>query len=608
MAGSDDRIFAVLLAPSRYDERGVRIFRVGINQNGSLGTIVGLIEDYNRRHRGRRNVDFEVFDEHVREAVTPDLLGRWQGEARARQARFVLLLCGVQTPFYPRARDIALMARRLGITVVAGGVHFSAHGPSVDFFTRCGISVGIGEVEPLWDRLMDDLFAETLAPLYRIAPDQGLRVKTAVEDITAPDLGHVPFPHMPRQYLSPYFNKKNLYIDTSRGCPFVCSFCVVKNTNGRTVRSRDPRALVAWMGERVESGDARWFTFTDDNFLRNPLHLQVLEGLARLRERGLEFFLTVTFDVQAGCYAREDSARGKRTREFIALCQRAGVTNVSMGLESTNAAALEEMHKNINRGRALPVEEIHEAIIERYRTAVRAFQEINCSVECGCILGFEADQLGAGVRAARDMVRIGPDIVNFHLVVPLPGAEDYARAVREGRLLVSDFNQCFRHVAMLAHPTLSPTQLEQEMTDAIRVFYSFRNVALRLLKGAVGIGRPRVADVGLYAKRQLGFKLMLLSGLDSYSEGGLFRRRTKVQRMAVTDAEALAHYLPDGLSRPSVLPSELLDESDMTSLPVLRRHDLSVPSRRDTGAVVPDEGHHASLGDGGRRLVATVPT
>jgi hypothetical protein len=79
---------------------------------------------------------------------------------------------------------------------------------------------------------------------------------------------------------------------------------------------------------------------------------------------------------------------------------------------------------------------------------------------------------------------------------------------------------------------------------------------------------------------------MLLSGLDSYSEGGLFRRRTKVQRMAVTDAEALAYYLhQDGLSGPSVLPSELLDETDMASLPVLRRHDLSEPSRPDTGAV-----------------------
>jgi len=575
MASSTETLRVVLVTASRYDERGVRVFRVGINQNGSLGAIAGLIVDYNRRHEPRRSVEFEIFDEHVREPITAALLRRWRDDATATGDRFVLMLCGVQTPFYPRARDVALMAIREGIAVVAGGVHFTAHGPSVEFLARCGVSIGVGEVEPIWDVIIDDAFAGRLQPLYRVGEATGIRVRTAVDDITAPELTHAPYPHMPRKYLSSYLNPRHLYIDASRGCPFVCTFCSVKNTVGRTMRSRDPAELVRWMAEHVRSGHARWFTFSDDNFVRNPRHMEILEGLARERAGGLEFSLCLSLDVEAACYAHEDSKRGERTRRFVALCQAAGVSNVSMGLESTNDAALKEMRKNINRDRGPESADPRRAIIDRYRAAVRAWQEINASVECGYIIGFEADGPGVGRQAAADMMEIGVDIVNFHLIAPLPGAEDYAKAVRDGMLLVSDFNECFRHTAMIAHPVMSPAALEAEVATAIRSFYSLRRVATRLVKGVFGVGRPRVSGVWIFTKRQLGFKIMLLSGLQSYAEGGLFRRRTRVRREVITDHEALAHYL--GRATPvggPILPDALLDDGRMDSLPVLSRHAL----------------------------------
>ena len=145
----------VLVAPSRYDERGVMVYRVGIVQNGSLASLAGLIEDYNRR-RGESGVRYELFDEKVREPVTPARLRRWRDDAERAGERFVLMVCGVQTATWPRARDICLQAVREGITVVAGGVHLSAHGPSLDFLLSCGVSVGIGEVDTIFAGLLDD--------------------------------------------------------------------------------------------------------------------------------------------------------------------------------------------------------------------------------------------------------------------------------------------------------------------------------------------------------------------------------------------------------------------------------------------------------------------
>ena len=65
---------AVLVAPSRYDEKGVLVFRVGINQNGSLGAIAGLIETSNRRS-GTARIRYEVFDEHVLTCFIDDRFG-----------------------------------------------------------------------------------------------------------------------------------------------------------------------------------------------------------------------------------------------------------------------------------------------------------------------------------------------------------------------------------------------------------------------------------------------------------------------------------------------------------------------------------------------------
>lgn len=570
----------VLVAPSRYDEKGVLVFRIGINQNGSLGAIAGLIEDYNRRHRGRAEIRYEVFDEHVREAVTPELLRSWRDQAHAEGERFALLVCGIQTATYPRGRDIALMARSQGIDVVVGGVHLASHGPSVDFLTSCGVSVGIGEVEPIWDRIVADALDGRLAPLYRIEEGQGLRVKTAVSDITAPDLERQTFPHMPQRYLSRYLNPSHLYIDGSRGCPYLCSFCSVKNTFGRTVRSRDPETLVAWMAERVDRDGIRWFTFTDDNFIRNPRHLEILEGLAKLRAAGRRFSVGLILDVESSCYADEESPRGERTRRFLALCRDAGVSNVFIGLESTNDGALQEMAKQVNRDRKANAADAPRAIVARYRTAVRSWQEIGASVECGYILGFDADGPGEGARAARDMVEIGIDIVSFYLLTPLPGAEDYARAVQRGTLIERDFNEYFRNRTMVAHPRLAPAEIEAELRTAVQTFYSWSNVLRRLARGLIGIGRPRVTSPWIFVKRQGGYKLMILAGMYTYFEGGLVRRVAKgARREAVTDAEARAHYLGAAAAAPSRIPQSMLDDSRMDSMPILRRHVVEPVAR-----------------------------
>jgi radical SAM superfamily enzyme YgiQ (UPF0313 family) len=569
----------LLVAPSRYDDRGVMVYRVGIVQNGSLAALGGLIEDWNARHATTaRRIAYEVFDEKVQVPVTRALVRRWRDDAAARGERFVLLVCGVQTATWPRARDIALLAKSEGVRVLAGGVHLSAHGPSLEFLVSCGVSVGVGEVDTIWDRIVGDCFEDQLAPVYKLGADDGVRVKSGFEDIAVPPLERLPYPHVPPAAMRRYLNAKHLFIDSSRGCPFVCSFCVVKNAFGRSMRSREPSELLEWMAAKHDREGVRYFGFIDDNFVRNPRHLEVLEGIAKLRSEGRRFQIGLMLDVESSCYAHEDSPRGERNRRFLALCREAGVASVFIGLESTNDGALVEMQKQVNRDRRSTVADARRALVARYKVAVDAWHAIGAWVDCGYILGWDADAPGCGARAAEDTLAIGIDVVNFYQIAPLPGAEDYARAKAKDLLLEPDFNEYFKNRPMVKHPVMDGAALEHEHTAAVRRFYSWPNVIARVVRGVCGIGRARVAAPLTYAKRQIGFKMMILAGLHSYYEGGLLRRRGArwhEPRAVVHDEEARRHYLGATAPHPTALPAIFADDGTMESLPILRRHQIA---------------------------------
>lgn len=565
---------AVVLIPSRYDRRGVMVFRRGLVPNSTAGFIAGLCEDYNRRHPGGTHVAWQIFDEHVQTSVTDEMLQQWRAEAGTTP--LLLLVAAVQTNNYPRARDICLMARRAGITVVAGGVHLSCHGPSVDFLMSCGVSVALGEAEPFFDEIIDDATAGRLKPLYRIGEGAGVLSKTSTADIRVPELDHLPFPEIPQSYLRRFVHRQ-IHVDSSRGCPFLCTFCAVKNAFGRTVRSRDPAALVAWMADQVRRNGVRWFDFTDDNFVRNPRRLEVLEGLARLREGGLSFNLKMMLDIEATCYANENSPRGAATRSFLELCRRAGVRHVYIGVETTSDTSLKEIRKNVNRVRHTEAEERDVALIDRFHAGVTAWRSIGATTACIIMLGLDSDTRESGTKGGEDADAIGFDFASFLWITPLPGADNYAQAAARGSLRHGDFNAYF-YEPILRHPSLTSDDLAQMVGEATQAFYSVRRVIARLGRSLLR-RRARPAAPLQYLVRQIAPMMGRARRFVVIHQvtGGVLRRGSRhcAPRLVIGDEEARAHYLPGVPPRSSQLPASMLDDTRMESLPILRHHDVA---------------------------------
>lgn len=537
--------------PSRYDDDGfVLRFRWGVIPNNTLTVLAGLNRSYARR---RPDIDVQtvLWDELVDGVFEQGIIRDLAEEARSDGAELLIGLAGVQTNQYPRARDIALQCRRLGLPVLMGGFHVSSHEPTRRFLASVGVTVVIGEAETTWPVILDDYLGGRLAPSYQVR--DGLRARTGTGEVVVPSIAHGDLPVIDDRYLQRFFNPTFSTIDTSRGCPFVCSYCSVKNVMGRTMRARDPDEVVAWLADAYDRHGVRNVLVVDDDFFRSPVCEKVLAGMAELRRERSDLGCILQTDVEASLFAwpeagERETERNRRSRRFVELAAAAGCFEVFIGLESFDPANLEEVTKLHNedrrdRGRAF-AERAQAAgrVKDRYRQAIGAWHRAGVGVHAGYIVGMPFDRPGCGKRAARDLAEIGVDIASFFAYTPLPGTEEHDRAVAEGSLASEDFNDYDSTHFVRRHPAMSLAELRAEYAAAYRSFYTWRRLLWSVTTLYRVPGLTRDSRLGMLSQ-QAYFTYATRRGWHPMM-GGIARVRNAAgRRVARTDAEAARWFL-----------------------------------------------------------------
>jgi radical SAM superfamily enzyme YgiQ (UPF0313 family) len=127
-----------------------------------------------------------------------------------------LAAISILTPTAVPGYRIADKLRARGITVVFGGMHASAMPEEAKQY---GDAVVIGEAETAWPQVLLDYRAGTLKPYYR-----GEQIQ--LDDLPTPLYGMLQDKHQFR------------IVNTSRGCPYNCTFCSVKPFYGADIRFR----------------------------------------------------------------------------------------------------------------------------------------------------------------------------------------------------------------------------------------------------------------------------------------------------------------------------------------------------------------------------------
>ncbi len=333
-----------------------------------------------------------------------------------------------------RAYKIADAFRAKGIPVVLGGIHPTVLPGEARLHAD---AVVIGEAEPVWEGLLDDLLAGRLRDSYRAPIPTGnrLTVPRARREILAG-----------RRYLT------TKTLQASRGCPYDCPFCTVTNYFGNTFRYRDPEEVLA----ELRSFNRGLMVFLDDNLLGDPERAKPI--LAGMKGLGLRW------GGQANLRFAEDP-------ELIRLVAESGCAGIFVGIESVTGS-----HAN------------HPKTGSRYTQAdlIKRIRDAGIVVEASIIFGFDDHDEGIFEKTVRYLEECKPSLPTFHLLTPYPGTALFRRFDEEGRLLHKDWKR-YNHSEVVYRPRLmSAERLYRGWIEARKEAYTWPAVLSRVLANPHG--------------------------------------------------------------------------------------------------------------------------
>ena len=327
-------------------------------------------------------------------------------------------------PNVKRAYEIADAFRKKGTTVVMGGAQVTFN---IDESLRHADTVVAGEAEGAWQRCLADFEAGNLGQVYKN------------DEITAFTTSPVP-----RWDLVKTEKIMALGVQVSRGCPYQCDFCLVRNLFGKRQRYRDIDNVIA----EVRGLPKRQITFVDDNLTaQKPYARELMKRLAPLK-------------VSWMCQASLDVADDESLLRDMAL---AGCTSILIGFESVNPDSLQETHKFHNR-------------IGKYEEAVRRIHAAGIHVVGSFIVGFEADKLDAFDRVYEFTTRNNISFIMLNVLTAYPGTDLYARMKQEGRMADFDPDLLNGIYPTMQYRNMSQTGLFHKYFETLEKMFDFDEV------------------------------------------------------------------------------------------------------------------------------------
>src|SRR3989442_1052139 len=246
----------------------------------------------------------------------------------------------------------------------------------------------------------------------------GISFKRHGHQTHTPDRPYIDFDNAPRipyellnlkKYdLSKYFNYQS-----SRGCPWRCSFCDVIAFHGRSFRAKSPERILRDLEEIVKFCDPEVVDFTEDFVFNKPRRMEeVAQGII---DRGFGFKWKA--NCRADFMARFD-------QKYLDLMKRSGCCEIYVGVESGSANVLKLILKDIK--------------VEQIRKATRNLADAGILMTCNFLIGFPGEtmeDIWETIRMydeLRDAYGDNTAIGGILLYAPYPGSEMYHRVIKEG--------------------------------------------------------------------------------------------------------------------------------------------------------------------------------
>jgi len=368
---------------------------------------------------------------------------------------FDLVAISTFTAQFYEACEVADHFRRRGVPVVMGGITASAlSGQAREHCT----SVVLGEGEPLWPEVLDDLERGQLKPLYVQSPSGQF------------DLANAP---MPRFDLLDPEKYNRITVQTSRGCPHRCEFCASSILLTNRYKVKPVEKIIAEIHEIKKIWPRPFIELADDNSFVNREHAKQL--LRRLAPEKLRWFT-------------ESDVRVAEDDELLGLMRDSGCQQVLIGLESPPHVSLHGIElKRDWKARQQ----------DYYRSAIEKIQGYGITVNGCFVLGLDADTPAIFDDVLTFVRESGLYEVQVTFMTAFPGTPLYARLKAEGRIIRDRaWELCTLFDINITPRNMSANELQAGFLKLVKQLYSAEETQLRRrnfkrrLRTSPNFGRP----------------------------------------------------------------------------------------------------------------------
>jgi radical SAM superfamily enzyme YgiQ (UPF0313 family) len=279
-----------------------------------------------------------------------------------------------------------------------------------------------------------------------------------------------------RSYSLPLVNRPYTIVETSRGCPYACDFCVAPIHQGHKFRERSAKSIV----DEIERG---------------------------YREFGIDFFYlwgdTVTLNVKTfTAFCDELIARNLPIRwfgnaradnltdpAFVHRLRKSGCWMLAMGIETESEEIRKDMVKRLER------QKIQIALKNMRDAGIRSFAFF--------IFGYPGESLQSINQTIDYAIELDPDFANFYPAVPYPGTELYQKVVRDGLLVDEDWSRMEYSYYLLRGNGLDETVVMDAINRAKRRFFMRPKYLARKFGDVVKLAATKPSIFGQIAARTL---------------------------------------------------------------------------------------------------------
>ena len=210
-----------------------------------------------------------------------------------------------------------------------------------------------------------------------------------------------------KHYALPLVDKPYVMVETSRGCPYSCDFCVAPIHQGHKFRERDAKALVDEIERTHREHGIEFFYLWGDTVTLNVKTFTAFCDELIARKLPIQWFGN----------ARADNLTDPA---FVHRLKRAGCWMLALGVESESDEVRKDMAKRLEG--------------KKIRTAFQNMREAGIKSFAFFIFGYPGETLSTMDQTIKYAIDLDPDFANFYPAVPYPGTALHEKVRREGLL------------------------------------------------------------------------------------------------------------------------------------------------------------------------------